>query len=589
MNQKELYLKTRKMNKYMKKLNKLLSMLVVLAIVFSMTSLVVYAQNNDETENETTTEATTQEKVKTTIKITNKNKIIQKGSNNHRIEYILSGQTDCKVTFTVKDKSIATISSDGFVTGKKCGKTRITIKTDDGASDSQEITVKDNALPLNANSAQLALDNENVERIKYGTSVQKRNLEGFVITNNKNQKCKVTASSVNVRSGAGTSYAKITSLKKGAIVTRIAKNVKESDGYVWDKISFDKKTGYIATDFIKPVDNEYKTLFIDFAVHGFEDEYYRDGQALTAEANALIEYFTNNSKELGDYRLIIVPCANPDGTIAGKNNKRACSSAFGRCTAEHIDINRDFGSFKAIESRKLRDFIKECKPDIYLNIHGWLNEAIGEKTLNSIVCKQLGLGKSINNYPSQKGYIIDWVNKNLKIPATLVEYESSSSISTQKDIKMIKAIVSSSSIRNTSASSNQAFPSPVCWKNGSTAETVYKINNFSQKLGTIKAKASASCYGKSENAYIVVYSGNKVGFVKYSGGVKNPPTKSKTYKNGSTSETVYTDTGRKTAIGSLDPKESCKCLGKINGMYLVVYNVSGTSKQKCGFVKYNGI
>lgn len=83
---------------------------------------------------------------------------------------------------------------------------------------------------------------------------------------------------------------------------------------------------------------------MDFAIHGFEDEYYRDGQVLVNEANVLIDYFVNHIKELKNYTLVIVPCANPDGVIAGTNNQRACNTAFGRCTANHIDINRDWAA-----------------------------------------------------------------------------------------------------------------------------------------------------------------------------------------------------------------------------------------------------
>jgi hypothetical protein len=62
----------------------------------------------------------------------------------------------------------------------------------------------------------------------------------------------------------------------------------------------------------------------------------------------------------------------------------------------------------------------------------------------------------------------------------------------------------------------------------------------------------------------------------------------KTWTNGSTSETVYADTGKKTKIGSLDPKESCDCLGTVDGMYIVRYQVDGTSTHKVGVVVYSG-
>lgn len=62
----------------------------------------------------------------------------------------------------------------------------------------------------------------------------------------------------------------------------------------------------------------------------------------------------------------------------------------------------------------------------------------------------------------------------------------------------------------------------------------------------------------------------------------------KTWKNGSTAEPVYADTGKKTRIGSLNPYEACECLGMIDGMYIVRYRVDGTTAHKVGVVSYRG-
>lgn len=62
----------------------------------------------------------------------------------------------------------------------------------------------------------------------------------------------------------------------------------------------------------------------------------------------------------------------------------------------------------------------------------------------------------------------------------------------------------------------------------------------------------------------------------------------KTWKNGSTEEPVYADTAKKVKIGSLNPKESCDCLGKVDGMYIVRYKVDGTEHYKVGVVSYSG-
>ncbi len=146
---------------------------------------------------------------------------------------------------------------------------------------------------------------------------------------------------------------------------------------------------------------------------------------------------------------------------------------------------------------------------------------------------------------------------------------------------------------NTNQTGTGKFPTPVAWNNGSTKEKVYSENSLKSEIGLLSARESAKCYSKAGNSYLVVYDldgteKHKAGFVEYSGGVKKAPPESKTWINGSTSETVYADTAKKTKVGSLNPRESCYCLGKIDGMYLVLYKVTGTSVQKAGFVVYSG-
>lgn len=74
-----------------------------------------------------------------------------------------------------------------------------------------------------------------------------------------NELCEVsTNSSVNVRSGPGTSYSIVTSLKNGTRVTRIKKSVASANGYIWDKISLsDGRIGYMATDYLILVTDDY--------------------------------------------------------------------------------------------------------------------------------------------------------------------------------------------------------------------------------------------------------------------------------------------------------------------------------------------
>ena len=193
----------------------------------------------------------------------------------------------------------------------------------------------------------------------------------------------------------------------------------------------------------KSKNNKYKkTLFIDFAIHGFEDEYYRDGKVLVKEAVRLVRYFTEHSSSLKNYRLIIVVCANPDGTFDGRNNSRANSRAFGRCTAKHVDMNRDFRRFRGKETRALKKYILKSDTDLYINCHGWENQVIGSRKLNKIIRSSHNLRRTQNDvYCYNQGFAIGWVHRKLEIPVALLEYKNTSSVSTKKDIKMIKNIV----------------------------------------------------------------------------------------------------------------------------------------------------
>lgn len=137
------------------------------------------------------------------------------------------------------------------------------------------------------------------------------------------------------------------------------------------------------------------------------------------------------------------------------------------------------------------------------------------------------------------------------------------------------------------------FPTAVTWKNGSSSETAYKNCKVTTSVGSLDANESAKCYGKTGLGTIVVYTVNstgkhKAGYVKYRGGVNAEPLDYKTYKNNSSTQTVYADTGKATTVGSLDPNETCECLGKIDNMYLVQYKVNGSTDFKIGFVTYSG-
>lgn len=210
-----------------------------------------------------------------------------------------------------------------------------------------------------------------------------------------------------------------------------------------DKVVFGKSVQgrNLEAFIITPENGRYsKTYVMTFAIHGFEDSYYRDGQLLTEEANNLIEYYAQNPGMLRNFRLVIIPCLNPDGTIAGVNNSRADSTAFGRCTAAHIDMNRDFGSFSAVESRYLRDFLKKYRPDVFTDFHGWDNETIGTPELGNIFNSNMYLsGKKHNKYAST--YLYGYVHSTYGCPSVLVEYKSPDTLSHYRTYSAINEVI----------------------------------------------------------------------------------------------------------------------------------------------------
>ena len=106
--------------------------------------------------------------------------IIQKGADNHKIKLQFArGTAAYTVTYKTRDSAIATVTPQGYITGKANGKTQLTVRTYNGVTAQITVRVQNKALPLNANAAQLALDHNHVTQVVYGKSVQNRNLEAI--------------------------------------------------------------------------------------------------------------------------------------------------------------------------------------------------------------------------------------------------------------------------------------------------------------------------------------------------------------------------------------------------------------------------
>lgn len=178
---------------------------------------------------------------------------------------------------------------------------------------------------------------------------------------------------------------------------------------------------------ITPTNGRYnKTYYCNFAIHGFEGESYRDGKYLVAEGNRVVEYYANHPSELKNMRLIVIPCLNPDGVIAGTNELYTGSSSFGRNTANHVDLNRDFNTFNGYESRAIRSLMQKYRPNIFCDFHGWLDTSIGNPNMVNIFSDTLGLSrKQPNRYGESYGYLMGYSYKTYGAASLLVEYRNS--------------------------------------------------------------------------------------------------------------------------------------------------------------------
>ena len=208
-------------------------------------------------------------------------------------------------------------------------------------------------------------------------------------------------------------------------------------------------------------------FFATFSVHGFEDLYAYDGQALTAIA----ESFKNKLIEMQDLELdkkwtiYIFPSVNPDGEYYGwdHNGPGRTTLTSQAPTGQGIDLNRcwQIGSsytiyntrrnyngtagFQAVEASSLRDFLISHKSQtgqtVLVDLHGWLNETIGDNGLGSYYRAQYGISQHISSYG--QGYLINWARSTLGARSVLVElpeYNANSTSYINATLNMLRSI-----------------------------------------------------------------------------------------------------------------------------------------------------
>ena len=189
------------------------------------------------------------------------------------------------------------------------------------------------------------------------------------------------------------------------------------------------------------IGNGKKHLFTTFSVHGFEDSYNKDGSELTYIADEFFKYLKDNmsAKLINEWTIYILPVVNPDGQYDGWTNNGPGRTTVYSWAPEHkgIDINRCFPigyaktssdrnyngtePLQAYEAQSLRDFILSNKGDtnIILDVHGWLNETIGDNELGKYYRNEIGINKHIGTYGN--GYLIQWARTIPNTKSLLLE------------------------------------------------------------------------------------------------------------------------------------------------------------------------
>lgn len=187
---------------------------------------------------------------------------------------------------------------------------------------------------------------------------------------------------------------------------------------------------------LKPLNNQNKAVFLNFAIHGAEDAWIGDSWLLVKIADDLEKYYTENPEHLNGTTLTIVRLANPDGLNEGWTNNGP-----GRCTVVGgYDLNRIWPTgfrvcrsarnytgnapLLASEAIALRDLViakaneNGGKLNFLYDFHGWLNTSFGSNNACWQFQQTLGIGYSGH---LGGGYFANWAKAYANSTA-LIEY-----------------------------------------------------------------------------------------------------------------------------------------------------------------------
>ena len=176
-------------------------------------------------------------------------------------------------------------------------------------------------------------------------------------------------------------------------------------------------------------------LVLTFAMHGYEDNFDRDGMALVKTAEELMAKLDGSPMpDAYDWTIYIIPCVNPDGLYDGWTNYGP-----GRCTTtwidssgnlrtgQGIDMNRCFPTYfqestaarnrttsrpmACLEARALDEFIRSVKGDhdnVLIDVHGWLRMTISKSSRLASIFQSVFPENTHRNYEGGNGYFTSY-------------------------------------------------------------------------------------------------------------------------------------------------------------------------------------
>ncbi len=196
-------------------------------------------------------------------------------------------------------------------------------------------------------------------------------------------------------------------------------------------------------------------MVLTYVMHGWEDNWDRDGQELMYLADQMRTFLEKNYETIknGDWTVYVLRCCNPDGMLLGTTNNGPgrCTTTYydaggNLSTAHGIDMNRCFPynfvvrtndrNFNGTEplgcreAQALADFVQQVKGsgrNICIDTHGWLSQIITSSGQGGAIYKAFYRrfpNNSFNSLLGGSGYFTSWTAYRVGYDSCLFEMPS---------------------------------------------------------------------------------------------------------------------------------------------------------------------